>query len=210
MGILRFLSRFIASTNGFYIIIIAILACIILLQRACTPVVKCPEGGKPRTVIIRDTQYITKIVEKIVYRPGAVKYLPGEKIYVQMPVDTVAILKDYFASRVYNDTIAIDSIGFAYIQDTVSRNQIIARVLSAEYKIPVVIERVTTIVPPVEKNQVYIGIEAAGNKKQPISYFGPSLVLKTKKDKMYTAGVGYTIEQGFGVKAGVLWKIKLK
>lgn len=184
---------------------------IILFQRACTPTpLPCPDGGKPQIVTVRDTQYITKTVEKPVYKPGPTIYIPGRIDTLPQDVDTLAILKDYYATRIYNDTIAIDTLGFAYVKDTVSKNEIVSRGVKLDYKIPVIKETTTITIPPKPKAQLYIGVEGLGNKQQPISYFGPALVYKTKKDAMYTLGAGYSINQGFGIKAGMLWKIKLK
>lgn len=198
------------NVNKLSLIVIAVLIGIIILQRACSKPYPCPDGGKPQVVTVIDTQYITNVVEKPVYKPGKVKYLPGEEIPVFIPIDTAAILKDYYATRVYNDTVAIDSIGYAYIEDSVSKNEIQARRFSARYTVPVIKETTTITIPPKPKTQLYIGIEAGGSKINPINYFGPALVLKTKKDQMYSAGLGYTVDQGFGVKAGILWKIKIK
>lgn len=204
------LKTFKFTTNGFYLAIIAVLVIIILLQKACTPKFPCPDGGEPITTVVIDTQYVDKVVTKPVYKPGETQYLPGRIDTIPADVDTTAILKDYLATRIYNDTIKVDSIGFVYLVDTVSRNEILARSFKANYKIPLIKETITTIIPPKPKNQLYVGVEGIGNKQEPISFFGSTLVLKTKKDAMYTAGAGYSVNQGFSLKAGVLWKIKLK
>ena len=204
------LKNFKFTTNGFYLMIIAVLVIIILLQKGCSPKVPCPDGGEPITTVKIDTEYVDKVVVKPVYKPGETQYLPGLIDTITTPIDTTAILKDYLATRIYSDTLKIDSIGFVYVSDTVSKNEIQARSFVANYKIPIIKETITTVIPPKPKNQLYIGAEGIGSKREPISYFGSTLVLKTKKDAMYTAGAGYSLNQGFSLKAGVLWKIKLK
>lgn len=198
-----------STKNGFYLTVIAVLLIVIVLQKSCQSDLPCPEGGKPIITTKIDTQYVPKRVEKSVYIPGEVEYLPGTVDSFYKDVDTAAILQDFYATRIYRDTVAIDSIGYAYITDTVSKNHIVSRLFSADYNLPVITKETTITIPPKPKTQLYVGVEGIGNKSNPISYFGPSLVLKTKKDQMYTLGAGYGVD-GASIKAGVLWKLKLK
>ena len=71
--------------------------------------------------------------------------------------DTVQILSDYYATRVYKDTITQDSSKF-YIQDSISQNKILNRAFKAEiaYK---TIYNTTTITKP-EQNAIYLGFLA--------------------------------------------------
>jgi hypothetical protein len=197
------------TKNGFYLTVIVVLLIIIVFQKSCQNDLPCPEGGEPIITTKIDTQYIPKKVEKPIYIPGAVEYLPGTVDSFYKDVDTAAILQEYYATRVYRDTVAIDSIGYAYITDTISKNLIVNRLFGAEYTLPVITKETTITIPPKPKAQLYVGVEGIGNKSNPISYFGPSLVLKTKKDQMYTLGGGYGAD-GASIKAGVLWKLKLK
>lgn len=199
-----------STKNGFYLTVIAVLVIIILLQRSCKSDIPCPEGGKPVITVKVDTQYVTKQVNKPVYVPGETEYLPGTVDSFYKDVDTAAILQDFYATRVYRDTIAIDSIGYAYITDTISKNKIESRWFSANYKLPIITKETTVVIPPKAKTQVYAGFEGVVNRNEPLSYFGPTLTLKTKKDGMYTLGAGYDLNGGVSIKAGILWKIKLK
>jgi hypothetical protein len=93
-------------------IIIICLVIVILLLKMCSPKPPVKPGddikvkGKKYVVLHRiiDTQYIPKT--KIVYKPGETIYVE-KPIYIDVPadVDTGAILKDYYAKRVYKDTI---------------------------------------------------------------------------------------------------------
>ena len=71
--------------------------------------------------------------------------------------DTIQVLSDYYATRVYKDTITQDSSKF-YIQDSISQNKILNRAFKAEiaYK---TIYNTTTITKP-EQNAIYLGFLA--------------------------------------------------
>lgn len=188
------------------ILVVGILA-FFATRQGCTP--DPVPSDTPVVIVKMDTEYVEKIVEKPVYVPGGIVYIPAtDTEYVN--VDTQAILKDYFATRVYSDTVNIDSIGWAYIQDTITRNQVIARQFKAKYTLPVITKTETIILPPVRKTELYLGAEGLFNKPNPLQYLGPTVLLKTKQDDIYTLGAGYTTGQGFTLKAGLLWKIKLK
>ena len=197
------------SSKTFYLSVIAVLAIIILIQRSCgKSKFPCPDGGKPIITTVIDTQYVDHTVVKTAYKPGKPIYVPGTVDSFYKNVDTLSILRDYYASRVYNDTVTIDSIGYAYILDTISKNAIQSRKFKATYKIPVITKETTVVIPPKKKFEMYAGFEGLGFVDEPLDYFGLSFVAKTKKDKMYTLGFGASPTQGIGIKAGLLWKIK--
>jgi hypothetical protein len=199
------------SSTPLYLFVIAVLVVLLLLQRGCNTGLRQPQ--EPTVVTVVDTQYITKTVQRPVYKPGqpVVVTLPGDTLIFTEPVDTFAILKDHYSTRVYNDTIPVDSIGFVYLQDSIRENQIQARKFKANYTIPIITSTTTiTLPPPPPKTQVFAGVDAGFNKTAPVSYAGPTIALKTKKDALYTVGVGYAVEQGMTVRGSMLWKIKLK
>lgn len=188
-------------------IVIVVLIIVILFLRSCSPTpTNCPEGGKPVIVKTTDTVWV-KGKDSIIYKPEKVIYIPGPETFKD--VDTLAILKDYFAKRVYSDKIKIDSFGYVFLTDTVSQNQIVSRKVKLDYKIPVITNTTTITIPPKLRNQVYVGINIGGNLEQPVNYLGPNFVLKTKKDKMYNLGVGIG-NGGLNYNVGTAWKIKLK
>lgn len=153
-----------------------------------------------------DTTYVTTKVKSPVYIPGETKYLPGTTTF--LPVDTNAILSDYYASRIYNDTILIDSFGFVAFHDSVSRNKIAGRQNEKNYKIPVITKEVTkeiTVIKPCRK--LYGGVLV-----DPMTFGGVGMMsYKTKTDKLYHAGAGASIKGGFSIMGGVsvpLWRSK--
>lgn len=65
------------------------------------------------------------------------------------------------------------------------------------------------IVKELPKNQVYIGLVGGFDKVNIVNFAGPSLILKTKTDKMYSIGVGYSGNKAVSIQGGIYWKIKL-
>ena len=184
-------------------IIIGVLLVIIVMMRSCGPVIHDPDVV---TLTTTDTLWI-KGKDSIVYKPGIVQILPGDTIYKD--VDTLAILKDYFSKVVYEDTIKLDTFGYVLVKDIITQNRVQNRTTVKNYKFPVITNTTTTTITNPPKTQVYVGFDIVGSPTQPINYFGPSVLLKTKKDQMYTGGVGLTSD-GWGGKFGMLWKIKIK
>ena len=198
----------------FKTIIIVVLVIIILLMRTCTPSPKPGEtiyvGGKPYEVVkkVIDTQYVPKSF--VVMKKGKDIY-HDTTIYVPVlqNVDTTAILKDYFAQNIFKDTLNLkDKMGYVSIIDTIQKNNIFGRSYNA--KVNQIIIRDTTILKEKLRNQVYVGGNLGVDNTGLFNYFGPSLLLKTKTDKIYNLGVGINNNKGISVQGGMYWKIKLK
>lgn len=109
-------------------------------------------GQDPIIITQIDTIYSTDTLVK--YKKG--KDIPFEiyRVLEDTIHDTIQVLNDYYAYRVYSDTIKQDSSTF-YIKDTITQNKIQSRAFKAEiaYK---TIYNTTTITKP-ERNAVYLG-----------------------------------------------------
>jgi hypothetical protein len=199
--------------KSFPYIIIAILIIIILLMRSCesdpTPGKIIKVNGKKYEVIKHtiDTQYVKTV--KTVVKDGSTIYV-DKPVYINVPtnVDTVAILKDYFAKYTYKDTLKLDdSLGYIAVSDTISKNKIYKRVWDAHVNKITVKE--TTIVKELPRIQVYAGLDL-GYEYNKTASVGIDLTLKTKKDQMYRVGVGMNSELHPIFQFGMLWKISLR
>lgn len=123
-------------------ILILLLVLALLYETQCKKENVCPPSPV-RTAVV-DTQKIIndytstwtkpkpdtiiKWKQKLVsgQAPDPVFVETERKVYITQPVDTAAILEDYFATRVYQDSTKLRN-GKVYITDSVSKNQIIAR-----------------------------------------------------------------------------------
>jgi hypothetical protein len=133
-------------------------------------------------------------------------------------VDTAALLYDYFAKNIYNDTLRLpDSLGFVFLTDTITKNKIEGRKFIANVKQRVITN--TTIVKELPKTKFFYGIEGGFNKADLISHLGMGFLINTKSDKIYHLGVGVANRTGADaitgklvpyIGAGVYWKIRLR
>jgi len=198
----------------FRTVLIGILILVILTMNMC--------GGdktKPNTIKVDGKKYelVKHKIDTIYKTKDTIVYRPGKKIYVEKPIyinipsgiDTTAILKDYYATRVYKDTLSLgEKIGYLTLTDTITQNKIKGRIWNSSLKQEIIKE--TIIVKELPKTQVYLGGSIGGSMQNAINFVGPSAMLKTKKDRVYIVSAGYGIEQNLIIQGGLLWKIRFK
>lgn len=140
--------------------------------------------GKPSVIVTTDTVYQQKTFTK--YKKGdSIPFVVLDTTYLIDEVhDTITIIKDYNQVKVYLDTMRIDSIGYAYIQDTISQNKIQGRGFSANFNLPTI--TITKVIEPKPKSEVYLGVlgdlRAFDNKVG----LGLGLGFKTAKNGLFT------------------------
>ena len=196
-------------------ILVIVLIIIIILMRTCDgsgdkPGETIKIDGKKYEVLKHDIDTLIIPHDTIVYRKGKDIY-HDTTIYVPVPtnIDTGTVIKDYYAKRVFIDTLKLaDSLGYVIVNDTVSQNSLLGRLWNAHINKMQINE--TLIVKELPKNQLYIGLAGGFDKVNVVNFAGPSLVLKTKSDKMYSIGVGYSASKTISLQGGIYWKIKLK
>jgi hypothetical protein len=140
---------------------------------------------KSEPVIITDTVYQKKTFTKFI-KGNSIPFVVLDTIYiVDRITDTITIVKDYNQVKVYSDTMRIDSIGYAYIQDTISQNKIQGRVFSANFNLPTI--TITKLIEQKSKNQLYLGFIGDLKHSNGQIGIGGSIALKTAKNTLYTA-----------------------
>lgn len=196
-------------------ILLIVLVLIIVLMRSCEGGDSKPGNtvkidGKKYEVLKHDIDTFIERKETVVYKKGKDIY-HDTTIYVPTPMsfDTLQVVNDYYAKRVYIDTLKLaDSLGYIVVNDTVSQNSLLGRLWNSQVNKTTVKE--TLIVKELPKNQVYIGLVGGFDRANVVNYAGPSLMLKTKTDKVYSVGVGYSADKVMSIQGGLYWKIKLK
>jgi hypothetical protein len=159
-------------------IVIAILVIIVFLF------IKDKSSYIGTPTIIVDTVYQQKTFTK--YKKGeSIPFVVLDNTYLIDEVhDTITIVKDYNQVKVYSDTMRIDSLGYAYIQDTISQNKIQGRGFSANFNLPTI--TITKIIEKKPKSEVYLGVlgdlRAFDNKVG----LGLGLGFKTAKNGLFT------------------------
>ena len=156
-------------------------------------IIKTEVVTKWDTVEVAKTEYVPKIIEKVVVDIDT----------FTAPIDTVSVLEDYYAKYFYTDTIQIDTLGSVVINDTITRNLISFRDVQSNIFIPT-----TTITNTVYLNrrEFYGGISLTGQPTQ-LDFINGELLYKGKKRNAYGVGVGINNELVPIYTFKVFWKI---
>jgi hypothetical protein len=176
--------------NNIQTLLIVVLVIIIVFLRSCSG-----RGAvKPEIITKIEIKYDTIQTIKETYVPKwktkVVTEIVTETITetdtFQQPIDTLAILQDYYTKYFYQDTIEIDTIGYAIVNDTITKNSIFSRDVKTSIIYPT-----TTITNEIYLNKLefYTGIGIVGGLKQ-LNYIGGEILLKTRKRTMYGLGLG--------------------
>ena len=210
------------KTNLSYLLIIAALLVVILLQRECNNPKPCPPCiGKVDTVKTVDTVYVT-VKAELKSKPKLKKKVPPVSIPDTLkPVDTTynalaekytAVVKEYSTQNIYEDSITVDSVGYIILTDTVQYNKLQSRKGSAVLNIPHIKERVVVtekVVQPAVR-QLYIGGGISTSKYLTNTTAEVGLLYKTKRDNIYGTHVGMTVGGLVMYGFQTYWKIQLK
>ena len=184
-------------------LLILVLIVLLILQREC----QSPHPLVNPTVITKvETKWDTLKIDKLMYVP---KWkTKTETIHDTVPanIDTLSILRDYYAKYYYTDTLNLDTLGNIVINDTISRNTIISRRIESNVFIPTTTVHSNTTI---NKTRLYTGINMSANK-QSLNQAGINLMLKTKKSKMYSVGIGFNRDLQPIVSGGLYWEIRVK
>ena len=190
------------SGNIKNVVILGLVIVIILLQKCSgnhtetptEPTIITKVETRYDTITKEVPTYIPKIVTKIVYNT--------DTLSIVQPVDTAAILADYFATYVYQDIQNFDSLNIQ-ITDSISQNQIMARSVKYDLIYP------TTVITQTEfinNREFYAGFGLTGTKQQ-LDYVGASLLYRTKKKKVFGVGIGLDSELQPKISTQFLWQL---
>ena len=186
-------------------LLVVVLAVLLFLQRGCSstppvePKVITEVVTKWDTVKVEKTEYVPKVVEKVVVNIDT----------FSAPIDTTAVLKDYYAKYFYTDTIQLDTLGSIIVNDTITRNLISFRDVQSDIFIPT-----TTITNTVYlyKREFYGGVSVGGminpvQNESPINYISGELMYVNKKRNVYGFGLGVDKDFLPIVSGRLYWKI---
>ena len=144
---------------------------------------------KTDPIIVLDTVYQQKTFTKYI-KGKSIPFVVLDTIYnidttTFYKIDTITIVKDYNQVKSYTDTIRIDSIGYAYIHDTISQNKIQGRGFTANLSLLTI--TITKLIEAKSKNQLYLGFIGDLKHSNGQIGIGGSIALKTAKNTLYTA-----------------------
>ena len=197
--------------NNFLVLIILLLLGLIVVQRCNRPK---PDPVEP--IITRDTTWVTHIdtvpgKPKLIYTEPKVvidSFFKPDKDYAKLRKQYQDLLVLYFQRNVLKDTLKIDSLGHVYVTDTVSKNLISGRVYNYNIRHPEITK--TIILPPISRNQLYIGGSLQGTLTNPVSQINAGIMLKNKKDQLYGVYTGMTMKGEVVIGLSSYWKISFR
>jgi len=201
-------------------LLILILVSVIFLMRGCGTDFEDKEivkvDGKDYELLKQeiDTVYVEKEVIKEVEIPA--------------DVDSLAIVRDYFASYKVTDTLQLDydfptevtdslgnrppsNLGYGILTDVISQNTIQSREIDWFFRIPTVYN--TTIVKELPKNEFYYGLGLGVDQVNGFGSFSVNGLLKTKKMNIYGLNIGLSNQLGEYkpfVGTSLYWKLGKK
>lgn len=161
--------------------------------------------NKRDTIIQHDTIKIPEYVPKV-------KYVDRE-VEVPADVDTVAILKDYYVKRYYEDTVKQypDSTGgnSVVVKDTVSQNKIVSR--QVDFNVETMVIHDSIVVKELMRTKVFIGPGVNVGSSLGVN---TTIMIKNRNDKVLFLQPGLQTTPGTTeikpyIGGGLLWKIDL-
>ena len=194
-------------------ITILVLVIIIIFLRSCSGdgeitehIVITKTEIKYDTITNEITNYVPKLVTRILRKTDTVNKInivkETDTITLQQPVDTSAILEDYFASYVYSDIQNFDSIKFE-ITDTVSQNKIVSRSIEYTLLYPTI---TITNTHYINRREFYLGVGFAGSTQR-LSFAGLQFNYKDKKRNLFGIGFGIDSDIQPVLSAQFLWRL---
>ena len=180
-------------------VLIMALALVLLYQSQCSK----KDPVEPEVIVTIETKWDTVSVTQTEYVPKWKTKIVTEHDTIPQDIDTMDILRDYYARYFYTDTLNLDTLGYLVLNDTITKNSILNRSFTSKIQIPT-----TTITKEIYLNrrEFYWGLGVQGRTDQ-LNYVGGEFMYRTKNKQVYGLGLG--INQDFQPVIGgrMYWKI---
>lgn len=196
-----------------YLIVIAVLVAIILLQRSCSTPNKVFVPGENKIVydtvwkhvVKKEVRKVPLLVRDTVSLPGDTVFIPDGN-YEKLKSQYLTLANNYGARNIYRDSVQLDTFGYVVVIDTLQYNLLKSRQYLHNYKIPTV----TGYVQQEQRRQLYIGGGISINKSLELANLQVGVLYKTKKDQIYgiQTGISQNLQPYLGISS--YWKIKLR
>lgn len=164
---------------------------------------------------ITDTTYITQVIpgDSVLYPiivriPYPVYIDTGSIIHQYYPIDTLAILADYFRIRYYSDTIYQPENFRAVIKDSINFNRIIWRGFEIQNLKTTAIY--TTQITHSDCNIPWFALGADAIFNSQAVYLGPGIMYRARNNAMYRVGIYFAYNQRPAITAGYYKPINFK
>jgi len=187
----------------------ALLLIVILQQCKNTPAPEAPTIVRDTVLVVKESLTVTKpqLVKTIESHDSIIlkEYVPDTN-YAKLVVQYQEIVNQLLAKNIMQDSVAIDSVGYVKIIDTVQKNLIVGRSVQSRISYPIITETIT--LPAKKTNQLYVGGAILGTPA-PNGIMGSAL-LKTRNDFLFGGSLSINTygDMQYGIHS--YWKIKLK
>jgi len=190
------MKKYIGSIQNLLIIVLVVL---VLFQSQCSR----KDPVEPEVIVTIETKWDTVKVIQTEYVPKWRTRVVTEHDTIPQDIDTMSILKDYYAKYHYTDTLTLDTLGFLVLNDTISQNSILSRSFTSDISIPT-----TTITKEIylKKREFFWGMGLNGDPSQ-LNYLGGEFMYKNKKRNMFGVGVGVNQDLQPVFSGRMYWKI---
>jgi len=200
------------KSNNFFIVIIAVLMFIVLLQRSTYMPKHIPTSPKIDTVtniiVIHDT-----VLGKPIFLKAKKDTLWRDSISYKPDTSYAGLLKQYdsvvtkhFTEHIFKTDYKLGTYGTASVLDTIVANMIIGNSITYTVTIP---EKTVTITKPYSPvRQFYVGGGLYGSPLTPIKSAHIGLLYKDRQDRIFIGSIGFDQQPVYGFQS--YWKIKLK
>ena len=187
----------------------ALLLIVILQQCKNTPAPEAPTIVRDTVLVVKESLTVTKpqLVKTIESHDTIIlkEYVPDTN-YTKLVVQYQEIVNQLLAKNIMQDSVAIDSVGYVKITDTVQKNLIVGRSVLSRISYPIIRETIT--LPAKKTNQLYVGGAILGTPA-PNGIMGSAL-LKTRNDFLFGGSLSINTygDMQYGIHS--YWKVKLK
>ena len=187
----------------------ALLLIVILQQCKNTPAPEAPTIVRDTVLVVKESLTVTKpqLVKTIESHDSIIikEYVPDTN-YAKLVVQYQEIVNQLLAKNIMQDSLAIDSVGYVKITDTVQKNLIVGRSVLSRISYPIIRETIT--LPAKKTNQLYVGGAILGTPA-PNGIMGSAL-LKTRNDFLFGGSLSINTygDMQYGIHS--YWKVKLK
>ncbi len=197
-------------TKNLLTLMVGILLVIVILQQ-CKPTrdSEAPTIVRDTVLVVKEFLTVTKpqLVETIESHDSIImkEYVPDTN-YAKLVAQYQEVVNQLLAKNIMQDSVAIDSVGYVKITDTVQKNLIVGRSVQSKISYPIITETIT--LPAKKTNQLYVGGAILGTPA-PNGIMGSAL-LKTRNDFLF--GGSLSINTYGDLQYGIhsYWKLKLK
>ena len=191
-------------------LMIGILMVIVILQQCkSTGDSDLPTVVRDTVIVVKESLTVTKpqLVETIESHDSIItrEYVPDTN-YQKLVLQYQEVVNQLLAKNIQKDSVAIDSVGYVKIIDTVQKTLVVGRSVQSKISYPIIRETIT--LPAKKTNQLYVGGAILGTSA-PNTIMGSAL-LKTRNDFLFGGSLSVNTYGNMQYGVHTLWKIKLK